>query len=401
MKFDPAGSTLWDVDLTPFGQASNPPGGTITDVDVDSEGNIYAKLAATQAWTGGRIVKFAPDGTPLWDVQAGGNALAVTPDGEVWTVDGSFGPYQGAYRFVVYDSTGTLIGWNYNFGGFPYDIFALADGRIVHHAINSASLSIIDLDASSGWNQFGMNIGPYFGLSFPNPWNANTYALAPDCSSNIWGYLVGGIGLPVPTMGISLSRLAGPNYASTLMTYYPAAGPTNAMPSPNQGGKWTAYDYAANVDPWGDLDGDGQMNRNELLSGTNPCDAASNSAQLAVVNAIAGQTATIGLSAGSDGGLPYFAILSLSNTVFDIYDGRAVAPSPVDPLTAWTLTPGNAGVTGIIGSLDSLGAGAATVAVPGNAALIGLPVHLGFVTFSPLASQGVKTIFGPTTIQIQ
>lgn len=409
VKIDPGGQILWDVDLSGQALLSTPPALFTTDIDVDGEGNIWVKMLGGQGTGGGRMIKLAASsGAVLWSIQLTGRSLAITPRGEVWTTDSGNCPIPLVTNpILAFDLNGQMLAWGANSYGVGDEIVAMADSTLLYHGMATPAVMVIPTNwwawTPVGANGLGSNALSSFTVPSAPGGSIPGLRVAIDGNGDLWSFCTGPV-IP-PNLGITLIRLAGPDYFASSLTqqyaFFPGSGLTSGLSASNEGTTWTIYNYANIIDPWGDLDGDGEMNRNELLARTNPCDAASNSAQLAATGLFAGQTALLALSALGDAGLPYATILSLTPGVFDIHDGRALPLNPSDPLALWSIAAGNGAVSGVLGTLDAQGAAAVTIAIPNMPALAGLNVHIGFFTLSALASQGIKTIFGPRTLMVQ
>lgn len=394
-KISPTGNFIWDLDVTSQVAMSPSPIGIGTDVKVDEDGGIWTAFGSNPNVLGGRLIRVSSIGQILLSVQAQGNSIQMNPNRTVRYVQGGdlVCPTDCAHT-VAYD--GTVLHQQPSFLPFPGHFLAHASNLIFWHSVMSSVHGIIPFGttppAPHGYQPLFIGIGL--------PMSYRPVGVFLDVEGRLWSssqYYSG--------LGAILSAVRhDPPLANGA---YPVSSET-AFGTPsyfNQGAiNWgnynTAYNWCLVIDPWGDLDGDGVLNRNEIMEGTNPCDPASASTALSISGLGIGQTATFALSAPGQAQAGYLSALDGPASLLRLPDHRGFGPSPFLALPQWWLSAGNAFVSGAAGSLDGSGMASASVQVPNDPALAGAWIRFGFATFDPTWSLGIRSLFGPVSCQI-
>ena len=410
MKFNATGQLLWEIDITPTTWIQVF-GGVFDKLWIDEDQHVWAYLGSE------RIIRYDPNGNELFHVFTSFREMVINPDRTIWHyfTDFNFNPTLNRLDKLRLD--GTIV---------QQTITHVAGTQFVSHASGAplrwefplgtpqtaAGEPLISEfcpspDPSLGYAFIGCG---EFGLGDPERLgDVRALALSPD------GTRLVGIGQKYAGAG-SLGhqpRLVeyGPYIPSPLPTLpngYPVASFTDLGPPPiinstgynNTTNRYTAYDYCLITDPWGDVDHDGCLNRNEIMAGTNPCDPASFQAKLSLPALQPGGAVSFYLDAPGDAALAYYSVLSLLPHPYRLADDRLFGPSPLDPdpISPLWLTPGL--VTAAAGTLDGNGQALITTALPADPQLVGLELRFGFATLDPSWSQGVKSLFGPVKLTI-
>lgn len=402
LKLSPSGQILWDVNLDPLTAPNLIPGGFLTDLQLDSEGHVWVQIQSPAPWTfgGGRLAKIDQDGTVLWDGFVNGMDVAISTTGLVWMqheplpsswsgcVNGAAsGGTFIAYTPMVRDPDGTClapIAGPPVLGGLGFwEMDSTVDGRALWHDGGRNDFWLLSVEST-------FSVPHYIPGAYPEK-------VAFGMNGEMWGFSGGWVYQP-----FLLYRISAPNYVVGQVATYSFQYPYYSglwMPY-TTGGRFTAHQHLLITDPWSDYDGDGVCNRNEMVRGTSPIDPGSVPVSFTAASPVIGQTAWLGFLAPMDAGLPYAVILNVTGGHVDLGDGRRVEPTPFDPLAAWAWSPPVAASTGTIGMLDAQGVAIAGIPIPPEPALVGLNIHLGFLTFSPTSILGIRSIFGPTTLAI-
>ncbi len=395
-KMGPGGVVLWDLDLTTVLALSTPPNGQISEVKVDEDGNIWAVLADLVT-RGGRVIKVDPAGNVLFSMQAEGESLSMDPQRTVRVLRTRIATSSWCIRCAVtLGLDGTFI---------REDGFNLFPGQFLDHASGLVY-----------WHVFGAHLTSYAQGYLPTPPPLGYQALASGNAGLGLGYsgILTAAGVVLDPLGrlwcggtVFGAPCAVRFDPATPSLWYPVATITPVGFShptswywTNTSTKWTAYTWCLTVDPWGDLDGDGVMNRNEIMEGTNPCDPLSHGSQVVITGFALGQTGTITLSAPGQPGAPYATWIDIAPSVLRLGDHRGAAPDPLGIIPQWWWAPANPLVSGACGVLDGSGSASISVQIPNDPALNGLPLSFGSATGDVTWSLGVRSIFGPMSFQL-
>jgi hypothetical protein len=165
-------------------------------------------------------------------------------------------------------------------------------------------------------------------------------------------------------------------------------------------GESSLFRYCKSTDPWGDLDGDGVPNLEELLAFSNPLVpyAASRRPSVSLTRNAVGNLINLTWSVPGDQGLPYLAALATAPALTSLGNGWFLPVSLTDPLVQASLT-GAAG-WGMWGTLDAQGLAAMGAAIPPGAGLSGLAVTTCIATFDPTTPAMLETVSYPFTITL-
>ena len=158
-------------------------------------------------------------------------------------------------------------------------------------------------------------------------------------------------------------------------------------------GNPTLHEYALWTDPYGDLDGDGIVNRVELRGGTNPFVPAAASVSMSTAGGAPGTTLAVSYRIPSDAGLPYLAPFALTFNPTQVANGIVIPFRPTDPFVALTaLGPTAAWFSGTFGLLDAQGRALVSLDIPPLPALSGLQIYTGIFTADPSQPSPLKTV---------
>lgn len=180
-------------------------------------------------------------------------------------------------------------------------------------------------------------------------------------------------------------------------------------------GDFTGMQYARVVDPLGDMDGDGFLNRDEVLAKSSPMDPLSfPQVPVFAVSAppIIGQALQLTISVPLDAGMQYVTPFSLNGSAFGLSqvtpaDPRVVGLSPFDPITGgmdllWSMStdPTNPVFNGTLGVLNAVGEGFVQVQIPNDPMLVGLQCYSVLATMAVEYPSSVKTLTNRLTITV-
>lgn len=396
VKVGAQGNILWELDLTPQLATSLATPSPIDEVRVDEDGHVWVSmstgLSASQVSgfpTFGRLVRVSPQGAVEVSVTPGGWGLQVNPNRTVRVFAGpSF----------LFDFNGTYLSTNPQ-PNTGYEAFT--------HASNARMVFVSNY-------LYGQQSSPLTGLGFPSLPTAALFPgsgpqsptvprnAAPDGNGQLWMFASDYVTQLVSAIHLGncpLPCTVYPWQSSTLLST--VIQPTTWYRGTyNEGNRFTVYDWCLVVDPWGDLDGDGVMNRNEIMEGTNPSDPASVSLSLTVSGLGIGQTATFAIAAPAQPGRTYLSLASTNPLPHRLNDARAFGPNLFDPLANLWLLAGPPAVVAQSGVLDGAGQAAIQAAIPADPALVGAGFRFGCLTLETGWSQGIRTLFGPTLLTI-
>lgn len=150
----------------------------------------------------------------------------------------------------------------------------------------------------------------------------------------------------------------------------------------------TLHTFALYTDPLGDLDGDGILNRSELVSGSNPFVASGPALVLTITYppAATGGWLVLDYSLPGEAGMPYFAPLSLTATRSSVLGQWAPIDVAMDPLVSYAWSS-QSWLTGTLGTTDATGSFQVQLNVPPS-------IPAGTTIFSTFATadQGLTSL---------
>lgn len=277
LKFNPSGNLLWSKT---WGGSSYDEG---HDISFDSSGNVFVAAEAysyNPPGTGSssaEILKFAPDGTLLWNrawgaqipggpTYDGGYSLAVDGNGNIFlsgiTWDYNVSPNHDSIFVVKFDSSGNFL-WNRNWAGPSEDeawgtkiVRADAAGNVyiagrTASQCNSTNFSTCDFDV------LVLKLDPDGNFVWSKTWKASTgYDTATsfdfDPSGNLvitgtkdeFGATAAPILLRIDPNGNLLSSLAwsgGPGAVGSAVTVDPSGDVFVGGSAPNNVGSWQSF----------------------------------------------------------------------------------------------------------------------------------------------------------------
>ena len=113
-----------------------------------------------------------------------------------------------------------------------------------------------------------------------------------------------------------------------------------------------------------------------------------------------GGTTTLAMSIASDAGLPYAMVMSFTDVPRTVLpDGRSL-PLTLDPLSGYTIVPGNALIPSSLGLLNLSGNAVTPLMIPNVPAISGMVLYATGASFEPQGFPLVRTIF-PQAVTIQ
>lgn len=388
VRFGSTTMDIYDPATASFATATSP-GGSFYSVAFDANGHAWATNSGTA------VHEFDAAGTFVQTITLTANsALGITVDGQgnKWVAHRAAPASVSridaagvATNFAIAGATMLPIGIVADYRGIaqPSHLWVTGD--------NASELAELDATGTT------LNV-------YPIPFASVAYPPTFDAAGNVWvssfgnGTIVqvdatSGAVLQTLTLPPSNNAIATDNFGrirATSRVTFSGVGPpcevrridavTGALEIPTllafagnsatgtQSSLSTAWQYALVVDQFGDLDGDGEANVTEILNGTSPTDAGSNSTF---------RIESFGTT--SNGSTPTFEVQAAATTLWvTAFAAALTTPTPI-PGFGGTLRLDPAS---ILLTTAGIGSTSLPIAIPANPALIGFEFFAQGLTFN-------------------